>query len=296
MSVGLVFASTGGPKIARAIRSLRVAEPDVPIYVVLDVSSKTYEGTKDNPSISWLESLRRVTVRPVQNKAYINGCLNEAMRWMRGLGYDYACLFHDDVIFSPLSQGHVTEWFTRLETEPELQEPSALTLSLMQAFVPKVWRRPPAEWDVMDLESISFWEKLLPNGKPAGFLEQQPDNSAAFEVQFPDFYVQYHVARSLQSTTRLGPTGQIVSIDRWAKVGGFDETLGIFYDMQYPAECAARGWPPVKMVPNIPHLHLHNQSIGYEDLAFAHWTDCLGAFETKFGDYETFWNSKEGWR
>lgn len=289
MKTAIAFASTGGQKMARALRSLRRTEPELPVYIVLDVASRTWKANDQNPNLGWFVQQPNVMVRCIENSAYINGALNAAMRWIAELGCDYGCLFHDDVIFSPLQEhlGHLSEWFKRLESDAELQKCSALTLSLMQAFVPNdVWKRSPVEWDAMDLESESLWQILCPGGKPAG---SYMESGHAYEIHLPEFLVQYHAVKEMCRGYRLGPSGQIVPVATWETVGGFDETEGIFYDIQYPAECAARGLPLIQMIPNIPHLHLHNQSIGFADPAFGVWSDTMGAFARRYGEYGAFW-------
>lgn len=288
-SVGVVFASTGGHKIVRAIRSLRRIEPDIPIHVVLDVASNTWRSNL-NPPVAWFESQPNVRVRCFANNSYINGNLNEGMKWMREIGYEYACLLHDDIIFSPLEihHGSLSETFNY----PLLKESSGLSFGLFQAFVDKqVWRREPAEWDKMDLESVGFWQQLFPGGRPADYYKK---GGRVYELHFPEFFVQHLGVEKAYTWTRLGPTGMIVPVDKWEAIGGFDETRGIFYDSEYPAVCAEKGWPRVFLVPNIPHLHLHNQSIGYADLATGIWNDTEKAFLDRFGQTATnFWATRD---
>jgi len=42
VSVGVVFASTGGNKIVRAVRTFQAMEPDLPIHVTMAINSSTY--------------------------------------------------------------------------------------------------------------------------------------------------------------------------------------------------------------------------------------------------------------
>lgn len=292
MNFGVVFTSTGGSKMVRALRSLRRGEPDLPVYIVLDVASKTWKETSTAIPREWFESQPNVKVRCIENTAYINGALNAGMRWMAELGNDYGFLFHDDVIFSPLAanRGHLSEWATRIEADSELRNASALTLNLIQAFVPNgIWRRSSAEWDAIDLESEVLWEKLCPGGKPAGGILP---SGCAYEIYLPEFFVQYHVVEETRRAYRLGPSGQIVPVATWAAVEGFDEKEGIFYDIQYPAECAVRNLPPVLNVPSMPHLHLHNQTIGFADPAAGIWADTMGAFTRRYGEYGAFWHGR----
>jgi hypothetical protein len=290
MKTGVVFASTGGPKIVRAIRSFRRAEPDLPIHIVLDVSSNTYRGNA--PPLLWLESQPNVQVKQIENKFYINGCLNEGMRWMAELGYDYGCLFHDDVIFSPFAnhREHISEWIDRLSTTKELQEASALTIGCIQAFVEGDWKRTPAQWDSLDLESEGVWEIYAPNGE----IFRSLDKDSEFHPPSLSYYLLYCWFNHIRPWTRLGPTGQFVPVKVWESIGGFD-TNGIFYDLQYPAECAVRGLAPNLFIPVVPHLHLHNQTIGYADPAIGPWSDTMGAFDRRYGDHRTFWDKHKEW-
>lgn len=291
MSVGVAFASTGGNKIIRAIRSFRRSEPDVLVHVVLDTSSNTWK--ENSVGVDWLTSQPGVQVRIVSNTAYINGNLNHGMRWLRELGYSHGCLFHDDVIFSPMEKhkGHVSEWFPRVESDELLRNAAALSFGCMQAFVPEVWKRPSVEWDEIDLESEKLWaESLCPDGVPAGCYSRK--TGCADEIHLPDFYVQYHSTYETRPWPRLGPTGQILPIALWEEIGEFDETEGIFYDIQYPAECLVRGKPLIQLIPNIPHLHLHNQTIGFADPAIGLWSDTMGAFTKRYGDYGVLWHGR----
>src|SRR6266576_840609 len=300
MSVGISFISTGGHKMVRALRSLRRAEPNLPVYIVLDTSSMTWKSDRDNnPSL--FQRQPNVQVRTIQNNAHINGALNKAVEWMKELKYDYVCLFHDDIVFSSLEEhrGHISEWLKRLESDSRLQNASALTFSLMESFVPnKVpghWHRHSSEWDTIDLESKSLWETLCPNGKPAGHFDS--GGNPTHEVHFDTWFVRYYTSETVHLYIPLGPTGQIIPVRIWDEVGGFDEQFGIHYDSQYPAECAIRNLPPILVIPNIPHLHLHNQSIGYADPAVGLWGDVSGAFTRKYGkDIETFWKEKKDWQ
>jgi len=302
VDVGVVFASTGGGKIVRALRSLRKSEPDLPFHVVVDVSSNTW---KSNPSLEWLDGQDNIKIRMVENSAYINGNLNHAMRWMKELGYSHACLFHDDVIFSPLAQNRwqLSEWFNKMNKEPDLREASSLSLGFMQIYVPNVWKRSEQEWNNTDLESETYWQMLCPDGIPFadevvgyvgtdGFkMHSLPDGTDPFPKTNLPFIVSYSCVKEKRPYTRLGPSGQIVPISTWELVGGFDEKDGIFYDVEYPAACIVKGLPPNLLIPNVPHLHLHNQSIGYADLATGIWSDTMGAFARKYG--EDFWGKQK---
>jgi len=287
-SVGLVFASTGGNKMVRALRSLRRTEPELPVHIIFDTSSKTWNKNKETPTLEWFERQPNVKIECIENKALINGCLNAAVHWMGRLGYDYACLFHDDVVFSPLPehQGHISKWFEPSVWDFELRKASALTLSYIQAFVPNqregLLHSPPEEWDKIDLESESFWREFGLGEKWEGLLLEK--NA-----------VQYHIVggETKRPTTRLGPTGQIVPLAVWKALDGFDESEGIFYDIQYPAECITKNMPPVWAIPSVPHLHLHNQSL-VADPALGIWSNTEEAFAKRYGKSPgDFWKEIE---
>jgi hypothetical protein len=291
MSTAVVFVTTGGEKIKRAIRSFRRTE-SVAIHVVLDVNSNTWR-TDPHPTPNELRSnFLGVQVREYENLHHINGVLNEGMRWMREKGYSHVCLFHDDIIFTPFLQhrGHISKWFDI----PELQKYSAITLSCMETGITGpdgdlfTGRQPNSWWDSQDLESEHAWYRLMPGGEyPEGYHTME---NGVFERPGPPFAVRYYVGSNCPYT-RLGPTGQIVPIEKWDAIGGFDQSDGIHYDSQFPMECALRGFPHIKVVPNIPHIHIHNQSIGYLDPSTGLYNNVSAAFERK---YRAFLNSP-GW-
>jgi len=292
MRVGVVFASTGGFKILRAIRSLRKTEPDFPIHVVWDVDSGTWRNGGGSAIADQVQSMPNVHTRQFHNTKHINGTLNEGMRWMRELGYEYVCLLHDDIIFSPLSENmhHLTYWFDRMDQDPKLMDASALTLSLIETGITGpdgdlfTGRQPPEWWDKLDLESEALWQRLLPEGKTPGF---PMGNGPAYEVAACDwlpFSIRYFCG-DMNYYTRLGPTGQIVPVKTWELIGGFDEKDGIHYDHEYPMECAIRNLPRIKVIPNAPHLHIHNQSIGYLDPSVGLWGNVGRAFDNKYGAF-----------
>jgi hypothetical protein len=286
VKIGVVFVSTGGNKMTRALRSFRRTEPDVPVHIAFATSSRVWESNSAQVPVSTFESQPNVLVRLIHSTAWINGCFNLAISWMRELGYDSACIFHDDIIFSPLPSHlhHITGWFDRIEREPELQESSGLTLSFMEALVPSPiaghWHRSPEEWNAIDLESEPLWNQLCPNGRSALYFGSE---GSEIGVQLSDWFVKYFVTERIVPMSRLGPSGKIIPISIWEEIGGYGETEGIFYDMEYPVICALRGLPPVKVIPNIPHIHLHNQTTGYGDPAEGLWGNDLGSFIRKYG-------------
>lgn len=296
--VGVVFASTGGNKISRALRSLRRMEPDLPLHVCFDVQSKTWEESGGSPDLSDIPNVLTSSYESNSNR-WINGTLNAAMRWMRALNYTHACLLHDDVVFSPLlsSRHSLSEWFARIRTTPRLQSAAALSLSSMEAFVPHEgsirgqpgnWHQSAAEWDSMDLESTELWRRLLPDGLPAGYFG---GDSPIGMLDLGAWFVHYYSVKESRSCIRMGPSGQIVPIETWQRLGGFDEHHGLIYDTDFPIAAALINLPPVLILPNIPYLHLHNQSIGYSDPATGPWGDFLGSFISHYG-----WDPAEFWK
>lgn len=286
MSVGVVFVSTGGNKMARALRSFRIGEPDIPVHITFATSSKVWERNRAEVSPEWFAVQPNVKVLQIFTDGWINGCFNEAIRWMGQLGYSRACCLHDDTVFSPLPENHLhlSEWFAASERDPTLSAASALTLSAMEALVrtgnPSIWERSPAEWDQRDLESESVWRILLPGGQsPIYFGSPGSDDGTTVS----DWFVKYFVTERVISMARLGPAGFILPIALWDRVGGFGEHDGIFYDMEYPILTAKLGLPPVLAVPNIPFIHLHNQSTAFGDPAVGIWGHDLQSFIHKYG-------------
>ena len=299
MRLGVVFASTGGPKILRAIRSFRKMEPDLPVHVVFDIDSNTWKD-KGYKALTVLEegfSEKFVGIKVFclqGNKAHINGTLNQGMKWLRELGYSHVGLFHDDLIFSPLleNQFYISKCIQRMEHSSELMASSGIGFGDLETlyrnpgtvrFQPGHWDAPPEVWDSMDLESEELWQKLCPQGIPARISE------------FFMFFVDYTEPGSLVGhCCRLGPVGQIVPLWAWEAVGGFDETYGVHYDSDYPAACLVKQLPPVLCFPNSPILHLHNQSIGYKDPSVNLWGDVTAAFQKKYNkEYGQFWREQE---
>ena len=68
----------------------------------------------------------------------------------------------------------------------------------------------------------------------------------------------------------------------WDAVGGFDETHGIPYDVDYPASCAGR-FAPQYVMPGVPFLHLGGQTVGYGDPGVGIYANYFKGFEAKFG-------------
>lgn len=213
---------------------------------------------------------------------------------MEELNYSHACIFHDDVVFSPLeiNKYHISKWFGIVETQ--LYDAPGITLSFIQAFsneAPKKWLLTPEQWDQERLESTDLWNVLLP---PTRYLKHSNYalENTALELKLNNWFAQYYCLNHIEPTMRLGPAGQIINIKKWNRLGGFDESAGIFYDIQYPSEARVKHESPCYMIPNTPFLHLHNQSIGINDLAKGIWTNQDEAFKNKYGKtYIDLWCS-----
>lgn len=285
MRFGVVFASTGGIKMARALRSLRRAEPDLQIHIVLDVASRTFKKSKEQHSFLDGISEENVHVMGFTNQFHINGCLNQGMRWMRDSGCEYACGFHDDVIFSPLPEhrGFLSRCFETVLADERLRNCPGISLPYVQAFSDEVrYSRMPEEWDRMDLESEDLWRRLLPNnGEP---LDYWGEGGPPPKVQLAEFLAFYFTTRKILPQYRLGPPGYILPLKVWEEVGGFDENVGLFYDADYPAACALGGMSKELVIPGVPFIHLHNQSMNPDgDCADNLYGDFNAAFEKKYG-------------
>jgi hypothetical protein len=280
------------------VRSLRRAEPNLSIYVAADRSSHTWNEGGGSSVLPNLLAMPNVFVREVENHAHINGTLNRAMEWMKELGHTHAALFHDDVVFSPLpeNRGHISEWFEH----PLLERASALSYSHMEAFVPHdgcvegqpgQWHESEAWWNAHDLESESVWRKLLPGSKTPGYYAgEAPDGGGVGKVAFDDWFIHCCVAYKPHVVLRLGPVGQIIGIEDWEAIGKFDEDKGLIYDMVFAVECVLKKRRPTWAIPNLPFLHLHNQSIGYRDGCFGVWSDVTAAFNSHYGyNIGEFW-------
>jgi hypothetical protein len=286
MNTGVVFATTGGSTIIRAVRSFKQSHPDIDVHVIIDVSSNTWSKTDQSSILSWLNN-NNINIKLVENKFYINGILNKGIEWMQELGYSHACIFHDDVVFSPLENNHISKWFgNNLEA-------AGITFSFIQAFsneAPKRWLMTPEEWDRENLESIELWETLSESISYLKNANYCLDNTAK-ELKLDNWFAQYYCLYHTEPTMRLGPAGQIINIEKWNQLGRFDESYGIFYDIQYPSEAKING-ETCLMIPNVPFLHLHNQSIGISDLANGIWTNQDKAFKNKYGKtYIDLWSS-----
>jgi hypothetical protein len=229
-------------------------------------------------------------VKPIPSTAgFVNGSFNEAFSWMRDLGYDAVCLLQDDLIFSPLPShsGSMSTWFGNLRVHA-----SGLTFAHFEVFThdPDM-RRPPVAWDREDFDDLRLWHELMQVDRTHNGSPLYPANR--------DWYIRYEGTDRWRPWNRLGPTGFVVPIRLWEDMNGFDEQWGVFFDIDYPAEVRRRGLAPVWACPNVPWLHLHNQSVNpWADFAPGAWGDTEGAFRRKFNAPLTgFWhtNWEERW-
>src|SRR5580765_7375134 len=157
-NVGVVIASTGGNKLLRCVRSLRKMEPDISIHCLLDQSSTTYHMLA-TPLEELAEIKGLFMSACVQHGGFVNGGLNKAVEWMKNAEYEYACLFQDDLVFSPLPehQRSISQYFEH----PLLAQSSGLRFSHFETLTPTVdMRRSPQEWDREDMESEELWQFL----------------------------------------------------------------------------------------------------------------------------------------
>lgn len=279
MSVGVVFASTGGNKIVRAVRTFQAMEPGIPVHVAMAVNSVTYRSINfDHEKL--LKDLDVVT-RPVSSAGYVNGSFNEATEWIHSLGYDEICIFQDDLIFSPLREhrGSASQWFIQ-----NWSRVSGVTFAHLEVLTNEDgMRRAPAQWDQEDFSDPSLWQELMQFDRH--------HNGAPVYPTGRDWFVRYEGSDKYRKWNRLGPTGFVFPYRLWAEFGGFDTKQGVMFDIDYPAEALQRHHPPVYAVPNVPWLHLHNQSVNpWTDPAIGIWADPLGNFAKKFGSIITdYW-------
>jgi hypothetical protein len=288
MSVGVVFASTGGNKIVRAVRTFKKMEPDLPVHVTMAVNTSTYYSLNRNHEQKLIDM--GAQVRPVDHPAFVNGCMNDGIRWMKELEHTHACVLHDDLVFSPLKEHSksLSHWFEPVHNITS----SGLTFAHFECFTHEPdMRREPFRWDNTDLENPQLWRDLM---------EYDGDhNGSPLYPPGRDFYIRYEGTDKFRPWNRLGPTGYVIPIDTWEEVGGFDERFGAFYDIDYPAEVRRRNLSPVWACPNVPWLHLHNQSVNpWADRAPGPWGDTEGSFARKFGKRLTeFWfgNWEKAW-
>src|SRR5208282_6616548 len=226
MSVGVAFVSTGGSKVARALRSLRRTEPSLPVHIVFNTSANSWARNAETHPPATFEREPNVLVRCITNSGYVNGSFNAAVRWLQDLGYSHACVLQDDTIFSPLAEHrfHLSEWFPRIESDPDLASASGLSLAFMEALVrtgnSSCWHRSPEEWDVVDLESEPLWRRLCPgpDARPALYFGSPGSDEG---VVLSVWFVKYFVTERTVSMSRLGPTGFIIPIRVWDALGGF---------------------------------------------------------------------------
>jgi hypothetical protein len=251
-------------------------EPEIEIHALIDKSTITFrmlatpfEDIRDIDNVC-LDSI-------ISNKGYVNGGLNLAVEYMKSNGFDYACLFHDDLVFSPLEihRHSISEWFQH----PLLAKSSGLRFNHFETLTPTVdMRLSPHEWDRHSLEDEELWNFLA-----AEYAKHPTDGGDICPPGRP-FWFRYEGPDKTRKWNRLGPTGQVFPIATWEALGRFDEHEGIFYDSEYPTECFLRKLPPVYAVMNFPFIHLHNQSVNpWADHANGVWSDTEGAFKKRYG-------------
>jgi hypothetical protein len=286
-NVGVVFASTGGNKIVRAVRTFQRMEPDVPVHVTIATNTATYRNLNKAHELQ-LRDLG-AAMHLIEPAGFVNGGMNAGIRWMRELGYSHACVLHDDLVFSPLPdhRGSLFTWFAQ-----DWSQVSGITFAHFETLTSDPdFRREPERWDAQDLENPVLWRDLMT-------FDREHNGSPVYPAG-RDFFVRYEGTDRTRPWNRLGPTGFIVPIALWEAFDGFDETYGLFYDHDYPANCFLRGLAPVYAVPNVPWMHLHNQSVNpWADRADGLWGDSDGAFARKFDKILTdFWwgNWEQRW-
>jgi len=133
------------------------------------------------------------------------------------------------------------------------------------------------EWDVLNLESRPLWKTLM------NFKREN-----AYRIYHPgeNWFCHYEGCDKVRKWNRLGPTGQVVPIGTWNEVGKFSETNMVHYDQDYTIKCFRKGLPPNYAVPNVPWLHLHNQSMNpWFDPAPGSW----GTREAMIKEYGADW-------
>jgi hypothetical protein len=278
--VGVCFASTGGFKLVRCLKTFIAMEPGFDKYhVAIDASSRSWReaGHVVFDDLMAPEAVEGgVVLKCFANGAHINGILNSAMAWLAEEGYSHVALFHDDLVFPPNVEGNVSRWLT-----PELLGKGAITFCHLECFknsTTELWaRRHPIEWDSLDLESPELWVQLR---------DFQRENAAPIRPHGADWFCHYEGCDKVRKWNRLGPTGQVVPVEMWKRVGGFSETNEVHYDQDYPIKLFRMGLAPNYAVPQVPWLHLHNQSMNpWFDPAPGRW----GSREAMIAAYGADW-------
>jgi hypothetical protein len=287
MNTGILVASTGGNKVLRCVATLMHMEPALPVHVTMATDTETYRQLNSNHE-AVLESWH-VKTRPVISHGFVNGCFNDGIEWLASLGYDSVCLLQDDLVFSPLPEhmNSLSHWFRQ-----DWLQVSGLTFAHFECFThDEGMRREPQRWDFEDLTTEPLWRDIMTH------LDRSHNGNPIYPLK-RDWYVRYEGTDHTRPWMRLGPTGFVIPIYLW-KHFPFDETYGVYFDIDYTAECRRRDLPPTYAVPNTPWLHLHNQSVRPGgDPSPGAWGDTEGAFAKKFGYKLTdFWhtNWEERW-
>jgi hypothetical protein len=289
-NVGILFATTGGYKAIRAIDSFKKMEPELEVHAIVDISSN-YWKQQGHTLTATLRDAVDGNLLLRENSAHINGILNQGIELLADAGYPYVCVFHDDLVFSPFN-GHkssVSKWFT-----PELLSKSAITFCHLECFKisqTEQWaRRHPSEWDKLDLTSSSLWQQLM---------QFKRGNAAPIYPRDADWYCHYEGCDLVRKWNRLGPTGFVIPVKTWEQVGRFDEIDCVHYDQDYTIKCFRAGLPPNYAVPNVPWLHLHNQSMNpWYDPAPGDWGRTEAMVRKFGGNWEQIWGNdwEERWK
>jgi len=66
-NIGVVFASTGGNKIVRALRSFHRMEPELSVHIIFDTSSNTWKADKGHQMLTWFDQQPNVKTRCIEN-------------------------------------------------------------------------------------------------------------------------------------------------------------------------------------------------------------------------------------
>jgi len=70
MNTGVVFATTGGSTILRAVRSFNKSHPGIDVHVIIDTSSNTWNKADQNCTLDWLY-FNKIFVKLVENTSFI---------------------------------------------------------------------------------------------------------------------------------------------------------------------------------------------------------------------------------
>src|SRR4030095_2714560 len=136
-------------------------DPDLPVHVQVDLDTNAWKQS----TVSVEEIAAQCKgFRTIYSKGvHVNGAMNSAMQWMRDLGYTGACIFHDDIVFSPLFENR--NYFSRSFEYLGRFDASGFSYGHMEAHVGSFGgSRSPLGWDAVDTESEEVWRILCPDG------------------------------------------------------------------------------------------------------------------------------------